>query len=331
MRAMGVLNRLGLGSWRFFLAFLVAISHLWGGMIHGPAAYAVWGFFVLSGYLMTYVLRSKYGSTREGLMDYAFNRFLRIFPAYWLACLLGVFVLLIFPRCGIRASDINPEFIFPSGILAWLSNVTLLPVFGLGGGRLVPVSGALSVEVGVYLLIPLMAFSRGAAWLGLILSFALNYQYGLSDNFPIRYSSFLTCFVAFAVGSLICHYQVFLSRWKSRLWSVSLWLGHCLVWIWYDSWPWTYGLYLSLLLSAWVVLSLAKTDTGKIDAWLGDLSYPIYLFHTNIAILFFPWYSGKRTFEFFFVSFLATIVVSVFVVLFIDRKLGGYKRRLCKP
>ena len=47
---------LGFGMWRFFLAFLVVISHLWAGMLDGPAAYAVWGFFILSGYLMTFVL-----------------------------------------------------------------------------------------------------------------------------------------------------------------------------------------------------------------------------------------------------------------------------------
>jgi hypothetical protein len=39
--------RTSLGTWRFFLAFVVVISHLWAGMIDGPAAYAVWGFFVL--------------------------------------------------------------------------------------------------------------------------------------------------------------------------------------------------------------------------------------------------------------------------------------------
>ena len=54
--------RLGFGAWRFLLAVLVAVSHLWGGMIHAPAAYAVWGFFVLSGYLMTLVLGHKYGT-----------------------------------------------------------------------------------------------------------------------------------------------------------------------------------------------------------------------------------------------------------------------------
>jgi peptidoglycan/LPS O-acetylase OafA/YrhL len=72
---------MALGSWRFFLALLVAFSHLWDGMIHGPAAYAVWGFFLISGFLMALVLQTRYSDGWGGLRDYAFNRFLRIYPA----------------------------------------------------------------------------------------------------------------------------------------------------------------------------------------------------------------------------------------------------------
>ena len=77
--------RLGLGTWRAFLAFLVAISHLWAGMVDGPAAYAVWGFFVLSGYLMTLVLTTRYGTTPGGLRQFALNRLLRIYPSFLVA------------------------------------------------------------------------------------------------------------------------------------------------------------------------------------------------------------------------------------------------------
>lgn len=71
---------LGMGAWRLFLAALVVLSHLWAPMVQGYAAYAVWGFFVLSAYLMTFVLTQKYGFTKQGLRDYAWNRFLRIMP-----------------------------------------------------------------------------------------------------------------------------------------------------------------------------------------------------------------------------------------------------------
>ncbi|MCI1709030.1 MAG: hypothetical protein LKM39_00445 [Chiayiivirga sp.] len=66
---------LGFGTWRLFLALLVGASHLWVDMVAGPAAYAVWGFFVLSGYLMTHVLSTKYGFSARGLAGYAHNRF----------------------------------------------------------------------------------------------------------------------------------------------------------------------------------------------------------------------------------------------------------------
>ena len=118
---------MSLGTWRFFLAFLVAISHLWSDMIHGPAAYAVWGFFLISGYLMTHVVKQKYGWSRSGLKDYAVNRFLRIYPAYFLACLMGYLALKLMPNINIQPSLLNPEFVMPEDWRDWLANLTLFP------------------------------------------------------------------------------------------------------------------------------------------------------------------------------------------------------------
>jgi peptidoglycan/LPS O-acetylase OafA/YrhL len=318
---------IGLGVWRLLLALLVVISHLFEKMIHGPAAYAVWGFFVLSGYLMTHVLRHKYGFDRAGLRDYAFNRFLRIFPAYWLTCVLGAILLLTLPTGAIHPSQLNPQFAMPDSKLGWLNNLTLMPFFGIGGNKLVPVSSALSIEIGAYLLLPLLACSRPAAWLGLVLSFWLNAQYGLFDQFAVRYSSFLTSFMAFAVGSLACHYKGALDSYRSPLVSVAAWLGHCGLWLQFPSYPWHLGLYVSVLLSAWVVLSLANQKSGAVDRWCGDLSYPVYLLHTTIGAYLFTTFAGVRSFQFFLVSLGCTLVVSVVFVYLFDRKLHRLKRR----
>ena len=153
---------LGFGAWRLFLASLVAASHLWEGMILGYAAYAVWGFFVLSGFLMTFVLTNKYGFDGAGLRTYAFNRFMRIFPLYWLAVIGGVATLWYAGRHGIDLRQINPQFYLPAGTLQWLHVATLFPGFSYGGLP-VPVSNALAIEVGYYMLLPLMARSRSAA------------------------------------------------------------------------------------------------------------------------------------------------------------------------
>ena len=322
--------KIGFGTWRFFLAFLVVISHLWSGMIHGPAAYAVWGFFVLSGYLMTFVLIHKYGPDTQGIKDYAHNRFLRIFPAYWIACLLGIGSIVLLPRLGVPAESLvalNPQFRLPTDLLGVLSNVSLLPIFG-GFNLVVPVSGALAVEVACYVLMPLMAFSRLATWLGFVLSLSLNLSHGLTlETFPLRYSSFFTCFLAFSIGALVCHYADSLKRITMPRASVLVWLLHCLVWKWYPYWPWTYGLYASALLSAWVVLSLAKQKTGVIDNFLGDLSYPIYLFHTAVGAWILLVLAGDHSFKFFALSFAVTLVVSWLVVVLVDKRLQKIKRR----
>ena len=316
----------GFGAWRFFLAFLVAISHLWSRMIHGPAAYAVWGFFVLSGFLMTYVLQNKYGSSVLGLRDFAYNRFLRIFPAYWVAGVLGAVAIIALPHYGVSLVSLNPQFAWPTGWVGWLGNIWLVPL--PVGNLLVPVSGALAVEVGAYVLLPLMAFSRPAAWLGLILSLLLNGAHGISpENFAIRYTSFLTAFWVFALGALLAHYQTVLSRFSHPVLSVGLWVLNALVWLVYDVWPWTYGLYLSVLLSGWVVLSLASAKVGRMDMVLGNLSYPLYLFHTTVGVFVWVFLPPERSFVFFLVSFVLTLVLSWLVVVCIDERIDGFKKR----
>ena len=87
---------------------VVVISHLWAGMIDGPAAYAVWGFFVLSGYLMTLVLTTKYGTAPAGLRQFATNRLLRIYPSFIVAAVLGIATILALRPLGIDPSRPEP-------------------------------------------------------------------------------------------------------------------------------------------------------------------------------------------------------------------------------
>ena len=70
-----------LGTYRVILALMVVFQHL--GKSYQLGAYAVFTFFVISGYLMTYILNENYGYSLRGRMKYLLNRILRIYPVYW--------------------------------------------------------------------------------------------------------------------------------------------------------------------------------------------------------------------------------------------------------
>jgi peptidoglycan/LPS O-acetylase OafA/YrhL len=319
--------KIGLGTWRFFLAFLVAISHLWAGMIDGPAAYAVWGFFVLSGYLMTLVLTTRYGNTIGGLRQFAFNRLLRIYPSFLAAGALGIATILGLGCLGIDPSGLNPQFMLPQGIGEWLSNLGMVP-FLPQQGLPVPVAAALFVEVWAYALMPLFASGKSAAVLGLAVAFFANLQLGFGmPTFIARYCGFATGLMPFAVGAVVCHYRASLRRFAHPTLSVAVWCLHGLYWLADVYWPWTYGLFVSVPLSAWVVLSLVGSNSGAADKFAGELSYPVYLLHTTVAAWFLPQFGFRRSFMFFAAAFAATLIASWGMLRLIDTPVQRLKLR----
>jgi peptidoglycan/LPS O-acetylase OafA/YrhL len=191
----------------------------------------------------------------------------------------------------------------------------------------VPVATPLGTEVGVYFLIPLMAFNASAAWIGALLGIFINYHYGIDCNtFAARYSEFLPSFLPFAVGSLVAHYIGVLRRFSAPRLSWIVWIAHGLVWFKYGLWPWTYGLYASIILTAWVIVSMDCDRSSKLDKTLGDLSYPMYLFHTMVGACFILIYGDSRPFSFFVVSFVVTMMISWIVVRCIDKPLQRMKK-----
>ena len=308
-----------LGSWRLFLAALVATSHLWGPMIPGYAAYAVWGFFVLSGYLMTYILTQRYHFTRLGLLHYTRNRFVRIYPTYWLALALGIFALAFLTPRGITPAKLNAAFQFPRSKLDWIFPFTLcipFPSYFLP----VPVSKALGIEVAYYCLMPLFALSRTTTWLCLFAGLFYNiYLYSTDADFYQRYMAFLPCVLPFATGSLCCHYRHELAALRRPFTSTALWILHGLAFLYDPTYPWFYGLLVSIGLSAWVTISLAIRKSSRVDSFLGDLSYPVYLLHTTVAAFFIIPFGYDRNLPFFVAAFSSTILVSALIVRYFEK------------
>jgi peptidoglycan/LPS O-acetylase OafA/YrhL len=105
-----------------------------------------------------------------------------------------------------------------------------------------------------------------------------------------------------------------------------VWLAHSVLIWWLPVWPWTYGLYVSLLLSAWVVISLAERPTSRFDNVMGELSYPFYLLHSTAGVLLFAWFGYDRDLTYGVAAVALTLAASWAMVLLVDRPLTRRKR-----
>jgi peptidoglycan/LPS O-acetylase OafA/YrhL len=166
-----------MGAIRLFLALSVTVGHLAGLyfqdgtnwrerllILHG--SYAVILFFIVSGFLMSYVLEKKYTPNAAGTVGFYKARFLRIYPLWWVMLAFVIIFLernwLTMPPVDIAAtvSLIGPELRtsfanYPHG---W---GTIPGSLGVGW--------SLGVEVLFYLIAPLLLRSARVAIVAFVL------------------------------------------------------------------------------------------------------------------------------------------------------------------
>lgn len=284
------------GVYRTLLAIMVVTQHLAG--VHVLGAYAVFGFYILSGYLMTSIMQCNYGYSPVGVGKYALNRFLRIYPMYWLSILLSV---LLISCLGQSFSIAFHEAIYiPTTAYEYVRNIFIFfPV--VESPRLTPPAWALTVELCFYILIGL-GISRNERWVTTWLIVSVAYHLAanfLNKDWDSIYFSIPAASLPFATGAFIFHF-------KDRLWPVSKAAAKfipkilpiivfVLVLI-----NWKLGVvsgydrsicfYCNYLLCSLMVLLLANWDavsfvSPKVDKWFGNLSYPIYVIHYQVGLL----------------------------------------------
>lgn len=322
------------GIYRYGLAFCVAISHLWAGMIGGPAAYAVWGFYCLSGYLMTLILNEKYGFTRRGLTNFAVNRALRIYPAYYAVCAVMFVIFCLIPD---TASRFLPNLRMPQTLQGWRYSLLLMPAYD--GHELLHGSQALRVELWFYVAIALgLGRSRRIAWAWFLGSVGYTvWLLAAHTPFPERYVFIPACSLAFSLGCLIYHIRdrlpVIKTPWvavaAASLWWLHVWLSQNI-----PGGPWILGLYSSLLFSAFALVTLMRLDPKQLPGWMGsldrfagNLSYPMYLCHWSVGIMVTWFFPGKTRMDVFvfLIGFPLVNVLSLLIYRYVERPLQSWK------
>ena len=295
----------------------------------------MFGFYTISGYLMCLVLNERYGFTPRGFGAYALNRVLRIHPPYWIVCAATVVVMWLAGESATQG--FWKPWVIPSSASEWVRN---LGIFGLHAGpnpRLIPPAWALHVELVHYIAIGLL-LGRGRrialAWLAASVGWHL--YLGIEGaSFAHRYFPVQAASLPFSLGAVIYHYRSAIEarvsgRWLPLAVALSAWLVNCLLVPGSATAPLRF--YANCLLSAAVIATLVAPPSllrrmRRTDAWLGDLSYPIYLVHFLVGfIVAETWLgAGERGPNLFWASLPLVILAAWGVHLAIDSTLEGWR------
>lgn len=280
-----------MGAFRFLLALMVATAHLTPHIRTAwLAMYAVFGFYVLSGYLMALVLNKRYWpSGNRATLRFFANRALRIYPPYLAAAALAL-MLAIWNAEASRAT--HKLMVVPDAPNEWLSTLFLVGTL-LSGSRLIPQSWSLEVELFFYLVMGTVAARHrwiAGAWL--LGSLVYTGHLVASDAVLLkRYVSLGAASLPFSLGASVYFLRDSIPRPGARVasFAVAAFLAHAVL----ARWLWTSvgmaGFYTSLGLVVIVVALLSRLDVRKnstFEAWgnrLGDLSYPLFLTHFQAA------------------------------------------------
>lgn len=350
-----------MGCLRIYLAIVVVFGHTIGQISIG-SSYAVEIFFLISGYLIASVLdRGAY----KNYTSYLASRLLRIFPLYWLILVITLLyrtITIMIPKLqSIDSSNFVAAYQNATGPLLsilFLSNVFIVlqdlilfintdgTNYGLVGfsenpkltslqpGLIVPQAWSLSLEIYFYILAPFLF--RRKKLLFLILGISISSMIimavnNLSNSDPWSYRFFPSELMLFVFGMLafrVSRYVSISSYFKPLLTS------YCIFLVAFGFLGFNQLLLKLVLVMLTIILlpDLAKVNqSSKIDAFLGKLSFPVYLIHflviqivTSLQELLF---SRSNSYLTCLVTLVLSIVFSILVNRFFLDPIDMYRTR----
>jgi peptidoglycan/LPS O-acetylase OafA/YrhL len=330
-----------LGTFRYLLASMVVLTHLWPAQSPWWGVYAVFCFYLVSGYLMTLVLSETYAYTSDGLGRFAANRILRIYPAYLAVCVIALGVIHLLPEA---AASTNPKLHWPASAGDWISSLVILGQLG-SDQALIPPAWSLHIELCYYALMASVLARHRTIITGWFVVSCAYHIWLLSSaplDFSARYNTLLGASLPFSLGAMLYAYRASLLRLPSWTGWVSgvLFLGNVSIAAWSPTArPILQSYYLSLLFGALLLVSLARIRPADVPPWFarldrvgGHLSYPMFLCHYPVGVGV-VWLGFGGVFErnsalLWGVSFALTHVVAWAIYLSTDRNSDRLRERV---
>lgn len=308
-----------MGILRFILSISVVIAHsssIFGfDFVDGQTA--VQAFYIISGFYMTLILNEKYVGINNSYKLFITNRFLRLYPIYWIVLMLTVAYSVTDPL-----NSNKNEYAALSYYVNYISNINLGSLFFLiftnlflflqdtimflgldtTSGSLfftqnfresnpmlynflfVPQAWTIGIEIAFYLIAPFIVRKKLKFIIGIIIiSILLRlflYLYGLKHD-PWSYRFFPTELTFFLLGTVSYHMYLYIKNVKIK----QLHLKMIYLFILSISCIYSFlhisGKHYLYLCLFFVCLPFVfiLTKNWKNDRYVGELSYPIYISH----------------------------------------------------
>jgi exopolysaccharide production protein ExoZ len=300
-----------------------------------PVSGGVNYFFALSGFMLFYIYREKFGHPGE-LKNYLLNRFIRIYPLYWVLTFIALPTLLIFPFLGL-GNEIDYDMVVHS--------LLLLP-HPEGAEPILDIAWSLVYTVYFYIIFALLFLSKRMIGTVILSGWALVSVGFMTDFFwsteKITYFFFYEFNLIF-LGGIVSAYlltKIKLSLPLAIFVSVVGFISFPLFWL--NEYHQAVNISFDIgtgIGSALVIFGLASVDIQKNIAlhkslnYLGNASLSIYLAHNLPLNAFSHIFYQMGLFELIggaavsIILFLVITGVGCLVHSFIEKPLVAYSKK----
>ncbi len=352
-----------MGVLRLLFAISVVIFH--AGLLFGyniaNQNIAVLSFFIISGFYISLILDKKYIDRKNAHFLFITNRFLRIFPLYWVILLVTFLFVAIKFYFHLGAEDnaivhylkylphTSVSVVIFTIINYVLRNFTLIFTTdyffindNTSGYLLVQQAWTLQVELLFYLLAPLLVKASNKIFLlffavYLVGVFGIVFPFHLVSNVTITYVLLrnLLFFLLGMTSYRFLYKKIFMKQIKSYV-PIAITLFFLIYVVCYNVFPFKYPLQAfsitDILYFFVFTCSLPfiffLTSYSSVDMLIGELSYPVYITHFFIIkllsnITFFKNASNMRT----VVIIICTLGVSLLAVKLINKPIDRFRQR----
>ena len=286
---------LGAGLFRIFLSLVVVVHHFSRVML---GAWAVFVFFILSGYWVARMWDKKYRLHSHAYRHFMVSRFLRLFPILCVCNLLSYFTL----------GYLGWELPFTHSFLWWIRSLFILS--SASQPLILGPFWSLDIELQYYFLAPLICWLWpvrksmamlfvGSACLFTVAMAAMNLT--AMHHPTIKLGFYYLGFFMLGMGIHYFKFQIgSRAAWVSALTIVVVILvtlihpmARSLI-IWQESIAWQryqelWAAFVAIL-SVPLVAYLVNRPSSRLDFTLGSLAYPVYAFHYLPAAIYYGFY-----------------------------------------